>query len=108
MASYTISESLRDGITCLDIAGDLDLAAKAALESQVADQLTAEVVTDFVIDISAVSFIDSAGIGALVVCRHLADDSGKSIRIVGAQGRIADILDLTGVRGWLAGNNPTS
>ena len=107
-ASYTIRESLRDKIAYIDIAGDIDFAAKAALENQIAVQITSHHVTSVIVDITAVSFIDSAGIGALVACRRSADDTGKTLCVIGAQGRVADILNLTGVRQWLAGEtDPT-
>jgi anti-sigma B factor antagonist len=102
-ASYTIRETISDGIAYVDIAGDLDFGAKSALESQVADQLTSGDITSIVVDIAGVSFIDSAGIGALVTCRRHAEDAGTTLLVVGANGRVADMMDLTGVRQWLAG-----
>jgi anti-anti-sigma factor len=102
-ASYTIRESIRDRIAYVDVAGDLDFGAKLALESQVADQLTSGGITSVVVDIAEVSFIDSAGIGALVVCRRHAEDAGKTLVVLGAHDRVADMMNLTGVLQWLAG-----
>ena len=102
-ASYTIHESVRDGIAHLVVVGDIDLAAKAALEEQIARHIAMDNITALHVDIAAVAFIDSTGIGALVVCRHAADDAGKPLTISGAHGRVADMMELTGVRWWLAG-----
>ncbi len=102
-ASYTIQDSVRDDVAHIDVVGDLDLSAKAALEDHVTRHVSTGAVTGVVIDLSAVTFIDSTGIGALVVCRHTAADAGKTLTVSGAQGRVAAMMDLTGVRAWLAG-----
>jgi len=49
-----------------------------------------------------VSFLDSSGIGALVQCKRLAADAGKHIRVIGAAGQVADVLNLVGVTAFLA------
>jgi anti-anti-sigma factor len=74
----------------------------ARLEYQVGAQVASAPITDVIVDIGAVSFIDSAGIGALVACRRRADDVNKNLTVLGAQGRVADVLKLTGVLSWLS------
>ncbi len=47
------------------------------------------------IDIRAVSFIDSAGLGELVACHRAADRLGARFALCGARGKVADMLELT-------------
>lgn len=50
-----------------------------------------------VLDLTAVSFIDSAGIGAVVsLMKHLTRD-GRTLRVTGANGQPKRMLDLVGL-----------
>lgn len=50
--------------------------------------------TDFVIDISGVSFMDSSGLGAIVAVLKQIGSNG-SIRLAGPQKAVSDLFDLT-------------
>lgn len=104
---FTIRESHHDGIAEVHLGGELDLTAKPAVHSIVSRRLNDETITGLVLDLANVTFIDSSGIGALIGCRNLANVIGKPLRAVGAQGRVARVLVLTGVGALLDGDRST-
>ena len=101
---FTLRESQSDGVAQLNLGGELDLAAKPAVNELVRRRLADAAITRLVIDLTEVTFIDSSGIGTLIGCRNLADRSGKALQVIGAQGRVARVLDLTGVGDLLGGD----
>ena len=105
---FTIRESQHDGIAEVHLGGELDLTAKPAVHSIVSRRLEDETITGLVLDLTDVTFIDSSGIGALIGCRNLAIVVGKPLRAVGAQGRVASVLVLTGVGALLDGDRLTA
>jgi anti-sigma B factor antagonist len=84
------------------VAGDVDLSTVAELDHATLIAL-ADAVPNVVIDLAGVTFIDSAGINALLKSRRLADDQGRQFRVAGATGVVRDVLDLTGVLSHLSG-----
>jgi len=96
------SETLPGGAAALHVAGDLDLATAPLLEDALAD-VGASVV---VIDLSGCSFLDSAGIRALVGAARRLADGGRSLRVVAADSGIVRLLEITGVD-TLIGVHPT-
>ncbi|MEV4510327.1 STAS domain-containing protein [Dactylosporangium sp. NPDC049525] len=89
-----------DTIT-VTVAGDVDLSTVAELDHAVLAAVIGA--TSVVIDLAAVTFIDSAGINTLLKSRRLADERGRRFRIANATGVVRDVLDLTGVLSHLSG-----
>ncbi len=104
---FTLRESQSDGVAHLHLGGELDLAAKPAVNELVRRRLADAAITRLVIDLSGVTFIDSSGIGTLIGCRNLAERAGKVLQAIGAQGRVARVLELTGVGDLLGGDAST-
>ena len=50
-----------------------------------------------VIDLEAVSYIDSAAIGCLMDIRRLLEDRGGAVKLSGLQPRVETMLSMTGV-----------
>jgi anti-sigma B factor antagonist len=50
-----------------------------------------------IFDLSAVNFLDSSGIGILVMCHAKLKKAGGSLRIAGAQGMVRQIIEMTNV-----------
>jgi anti-sigma B factor antagonist len=99
---FTIAESQHDGLIELALSGEIDLASVPAIRDRVSARL-ADSDAGIVIDLTEVTFIDSSGIGALITCQRMATAAARTYRVVNAQGRVADVLDLTGVMQLLAG-----
>ena len=67
---------------------------EAAAVSRVVEQAfqhSNEVVLDF----AEVGYVDSAGLGGLVVAHHLAAREGKTLKIVGVNPWVRDLFELT-------------
>jgi anti-sigma B factor antagonist len=78
------------------VAGELDLASAPALGDTLC-QLDpgCEVVT---LDLRALTFLDVAGLHALVDARSLARATGGRLQILAPRGEAARVLELTGTR----------
>jgi anti-anti-sigma factor len=65
----TTSVSHDDGVAVLTVSGEIDLATIPAFEAAIADALTQRP-TALIVDLSAVDFLASAGLQALVAARE--------------------------------------
>ena len=102
-ASYTTGSPGPDGTARVEVAGDLDLATRSALVGHVDRLLDDAAVRRIVIDVSAVEFIDSSCIGALVGCKLNAEKTGRTLRVQGARGQVDEVFEMTGVTAILSG-----
>ncbi|GAB3830166.1 STAS domain-containing protein [Dactylosporangium cerinum] len=102
-ASFTTGDPRPDGSVRLDVEGDLDLTVRSSLVGHVDRLLDDPAVTGVVIDLSAVEFIDSSCIGALVGCKLDADKRGRTMRVQGARGQVDEVFEMTGVGAVLGG-----
>lgn len=60
------------------------------------DEILSEGATWIVLDLSAVTYLDSAGVGAIVSCSKHAADRGAVIRLVAAaSGSVRRVLEVT-------------
>ena len=50
-----------------------------------------------VFDLTGVSFLDSSGVGILVMCHARLKKAGGALRIAGAQGMVEETLNITNV-----------
>lgn len=90
------------GTVTVAVSGEIDLSTVEQLEHEIA--ATADGEADaIVVDISGVTFVDSAGIGVLLKGRRMADEHGKQYRVTGAEGLVRQVLDMTGVWAHLSG-----
>ncbi len=96
----TIDVDDRDDTVELRAAGEVDLLSVQLLRTALDTWLHLGVHT-VVADLRAVSFVDCAGVGALVEARRLAHRRGVALEILPgrAVARLAALLDLAGVLG---------
>lgn len=76
----------------LTVAGEFDCAAGPALSEAIGDQRAAGV-EDIVVDIRAVTFMDSAGLKTLLAAEGAALRGGWRVRIVGPCASLDRVLD---------------
>jgi anti-anti-sigma factor len=93
-----------DGVVTLAPAGEVDMGAVGALGSALLDALSAPERVDVVVDLTRVTFLDCAGIGALVAGRNTAVSRGCGYTVVNAQQQVRRVLELTGVLAALTGH----
>ena len=85
------------------VAGEVDLASAPAVETAIEAAVDAAGTTGVVVNLSQVTFLDSSGINALLNGRRVAEDHGVAYVVVGAQGQVLTVLELTGVWPHLSG-----
>jgi anti-sigma B factor antagonist len=99
----TVASRWNGGQATVAAAGDLDLAAAPTVDAAIEAAVRTAGTDAVIVDLSDVSFLDSSGISALLRGRRLADGAHLGYRVVGAQGLVLTVLELTGVWGHLSG-----
>jgi len=92
-----ISPSATGGVTRLDLTGELDLTGAEPLAEAVEAAL-ASGASELLLDLTGTTFIDSAGVGALLSAQRRTDASGAAFRLIsppGSEGRL--VIDLAGL-----------
>jgi anti-anti-sigma factor len=83
------------------VTGELDLATAPALRGRLVHVLHEQSGNILEVDLAGVTFLDCAGIGALVALRNVALVAGRQMRVTHPQRIVRRILDVTGVLGVL-------
>lgn len=78
----------------VSLRGELHVAQREELENAVAE-LQQEGMLHIVLDLAALDFIGSAGLGALVSLQKSARSAGGSVRIAAARPTIVSLMSLT-------------
>ncbi|MEU4482678.1 STAS domain-containing protein [Micromonospora sp. NPDC023966] len=95
--TFTVAYAQRDGgPACLRLAGELDLSTAPELTAAI-DRLAAEGHRELLLDLAGLTFCDSTGIAAFVRGDNLAAAAGGWLRVTGATGRVARVLQMTGL-----------
>jgi anti-sigma B factor antagonist len=91
----------RDGShVTVTITGELDLHSSSILTDRLAELTD---VTDIEVDAGGVSFIDSAGLRALLMASKAASDRGAELRVVVLSDQMARVVEIAGVTDLLPG-----
>ncbi len=89
-----IAESEREGVTILTLKGRLALGESNGLRERVT-QLAAAGKPNIVVDLGAVDYIDSTGLGILVICFTSLKKQGGALKLVNPNKRNVELLLLT-------------
>ena len=89
-----VSVETVDGWQVLRLAGEVDVATAPRLRDRLV-QLVNEGPPQLVIDLSALSFIDSMGLGALVSGLKRARAHDGDLRLAGPSDHVAKVLSIT-------------
>ncbi|WP_197677596.1 STAS domain-containing protein [Micromonospora krabiensis] len=81
--------------------GEIDLATADALDAALADALGRPGITEVVVDLADVGFLDSSGIRVLVGAAAAARRAAATLRVVDPQPVVARVLRITAVGGLL-------
>lgn len=87
-------ERLESGHCLVTLAGEIDLAVVPDLVTELEYALS-HLSPRLILDVNAVSFIDSSGLGALVRTRRKAQELGGDLALVGASEQMDELLALT-------------
>jgi anti-sigma B factor antagonist len=90
--------SYRTGVDTayLEVVGALD-AATAPRLIEVATTALKNFIGVLKVDMAAVDFMDSTGVGALVTIRNTATEAGNTLVLENLQPRVLRVLDLVGL-----------
>ena len=92
-----------DGDTAiLRLQGDLDVATAPEL-AELCHSVHARGTKEVVIDLTDTTFLDSAGLRALIGAQRLfGGDDGANVRLSHPSEAVIRLLDITGLTGWFA------
>ena len=96
MTALQITTTSQDGSARIELAGELDLATGPDLEQALEAQL-AQAVTDLVLDLRGVTFIDSSGLRVVLVASRSASDEGRRLIVVPGDGQVLRVIRLARV-----------
>jgi anti-sigma B factor antagonist len=87
------------------LGGEFDLNA-ASHFSSCTDEMVVDGTASVVIDLADLTFIDSAGVAALVDCHQRLNASGRRLRVINIECPASPGLDMAGLRETLTGGGP--
>lgn len=89
------NRSLKPGVAVLEMKGSIHAGPDCNLLSQEVDKLVQANTNQVVLDVAAVTHIDSAAIGCIVMCFSKMKRAGGVLCLAGAQGMVEGTLKLT-------------
>ena len=96
MTEFAFEESRRGGVAELALSGDLDMTATFRLEPAL-DRLLEGEVSELVLDLADVSFVDSSGLGLLLATYQRSQDAACPMAIVNSRPEIQRVFRMAGV-----------
>jgi len=94
--SFTCRVSEADGRARVELTGELDLAAAPEFEREL-ERLFDQSPTGLTLDLAALSFVDSSGLGALCRAQELAEQRGVDLQLVSVPEHARRVLEITGL-----------
>lgn len=90
-----IQQREREGITVLELKGRITVGPEASALREKCNQLAAEGKRNLVLELGGVDFIDSTGLGALVICATSLRKAGGNVKLVNVNRRNIELLVMT-------------
>lgn len=90
----TTSVLYDDAVTLVVLDGELDLSVGPQLDA-VVDEVLADGRRLLLVDLCALRFCDSSGLGALLRANRVVSEAGGSLVVAGASGAVQRLLVLT-------------
>jgi anti-anti-sigma factor len=84
--------------------GEIDMSNAPVLAAAFAEAVDRHAAT-LVVDLAEVTYLDSSGIGVLIEALHSIEADGGALRVVGASGIVARVLELSGLLPLLDGQS---
>jgi anti-sigma B factor antagonist len=92
----TLSTSEVDGATIIAVGGEIDVYTAPKLRDKITE-LVADGVYDIIVDMEAVEFLDSTGLGVLVGGLKKVRAHDGSLQLICTQDRLLKIFRITGL-----------
>ena len=90
-----VSISFDAGTALITLSGEIDLALGAGLEFAAEEAILRSLPVR--VDLSAVTFMDSAGVGFLARLVRAGSESGWRLTVIGPRRRVLETLTITGL-----------
>lgn len=90
-----IQQREREGITVLELKGRITVGPEASALRDLCTRLAAEGKRNLVLEMGGVDFIDSTGLGALVMCATSLRKAGGAVKLVNVNRRNIELLVMT-------------
>ena len=91
------TKHLESGYAVIIISGRLALGGETEKLNSAVNALLQKNQKKFILDITALDYADSSGVGTLVSCLTNVKKAGGELSVVGANPRIKRIFNMTGV-----------
>jgi anti-sigma B factor antagonist len=91
--NFAMQRTARADGLCVAVTGEVDAYTAPEMRAQLLDAMRLNPVV--IVDLSAVTFMDSQGLAALLRARQEAESSGGRLRLEGVPSRILRLLQLT-------------
>jgi anti-sigma B factor antagonist len=89
-----MSTRIERGVTVVAPSGEVDMASAPQLREKLGELLN-DGITNLLVDMSEVAFLDSSGLGVLVSAMKQTRASGGSIRLAGVRPLVLKVLEIT-------------
>ena len=93
--SLEIHQHEREGITVLEMKGRITLGKEATAMRDKVAELVAGTKRNLVFNLAGVDYIDSTGLGALVMCATTVRKAGGNVKLVNLNRRNIELLVMT-------------
>lgn len=93
--SLDIQRREREGITILDLKGRLTVGGEATKLRETITELVASGNKNIVLNLEGVDYIDSSGLGAMVICLTSTQKQGGAVKLLNLNKRAIELLVLT-------------
>ena len=87
----------KNGVLTAVLSGELDHCLAASTRTRIDDRIGEAMPSEFVLDISRITFMDSSGLGLIMGRYALCKKLGVAFRLKGADDRAMKILDMAGL-----------
>ncbi len=89
-----VTTSIENGVATIRLQGQFDYRSHRKLLDASIRLIAIESVTALRVDLSEVDYVDSAGLGTLLVTRETVKREGKAISLDGARGQTKQTLEM--------------
>ena len=93
----SVSSRRTGDVLTVRVAGDVDLATAPTVQNAILDAIAVDGVSEVLVDLSGVEFLDSSGVALLLKGRRAADQRAVGFRVIEAHGIPRQVLEMTGV-----------
>jgi anti-sigma B factor antagonist len=97
LSSFGIDVQTDAPISVITLVGEIDVATCHDVRSLGVLSVQAAGITEVIIDMTGVTFIDSTGLGALIAVRNAARAADVTLRLRGITAGAAKLLKITGL-----------